>query len=507
MLPLKPYLNSALMLNFKKNILRGGAILLLATGCTPAAHFTPTASPNPWNDNYKALSGIKNHTRWGTYNVHDPAGKKIGDTYYLFSTDAIYGQWEDDAAARQIKTGHIQVRCSKDLVNWTFEGWAFDQIPPQAQQWVQNEANGEGATNIWAPYLIPYQQRFRLYYCVSAFGRNTSYIGMAEAESPLGPWTDKGCVVKTGASSAMNAIDPSVIEDAQTGKWWMHYGSYFGGLYAVELNPQTGLAMTDGDHGHLIARRANYRKDNLEAPEIMYHPELKKYFLFVSYEPLMTSYNVRVGVSDKPEGPFTDYFGVNLADTTNNLPLLTAPYRFRNHPGWAGPAHCGVFSDGQGNWFMTHQGRLSPENHQMILHVRQLFFTPNGWPVVSPQRYAGTPPRTFSAADLPGKWEIIQLKEPDLQRKLEAGQVLWGEGHLLDVEVSHAQILELRANGTLSEPGSWSFDQQSQQLNLQTESAVSLKVFAGHDWENQTETILLTGINVKGHSVWAKKIK
>lgn len=36
-----------------------------------------------------------------------------------------------------------------------------------------------------------------------------------------------------------------------------------------------------------------------------------------------------VGRSDKPEGPFIDYFGKELKDTTNNFPILTAPYRFR----------------------------------------------------------------------------------------------------------------------------------------------------------------------------------
>lgn len=54
---------------------------------------------------------------------------------------------------------------------------------------------------------MPYQGIYRLYYCVSAFGRNTSYIGMAESDSPEGPWIQKGCVVKTGEGDAMNAID------------------------------------------------------------------------------------------------------------------------------------------------------------------------------------------------------------------------------------------------------------------------------------------------------------
>ena len=142
-----------------------------------------------------------------------------------------------------------------------FCGWAFPEIPAPAIEWVHSQAEGKGATNIWAPFLMPYQGIYRLYYCVSAFGRNTSYIGMAESDSPEGPWIQKGCVVKTGEGDAMNAIDPSVIEDPETGKWWMHYGSYFGGLYCVELNPETGMTMQPEDHGHLIARRANYRKD------------------------------------------------------------------------------------------------------------------------------------------------------------------------------------------------------------------------------------------------------
>ena len=116
----------------------------------------------------------------------------------------------------------------------------------------------------------------------------------------------------------------------------------------------------EGDQGHLTARRANYQKDNLEAPEIIYNPDLKQYYLFVSYDPLMTTYNVRVGRSDKAEGPFVDFSGVELKDTTNNFPILTAPYRFHNHPGWAGTAHCSVFTSDEGQYFMAHQDACHP---------------------------------------------------------------------------------------------------------------------------------------------------
>lgn len=481
----------------------------LLAGCTPSV-FTPVSSPNPWPDDYTHLSSMENYTSWGTYNVHDPACRKLGDYYYMYSTDAIYRENRKEAAEKGVPLGYIQMRRSKDLVNWEFVGWAFPEIPQEAVSWVQSHAGGQGATNIWAPYIVPYKNKYRLYFCVSAFGKKTSYIGLAESDSPEGPWTQVGCAVKTDDSTPMNAIDPSVVVDPATGKWWMHYGSFFGGLYCVELNPATGLPFVEEDRGHLVARRANYRKDNLEAPEIVYHPELKQYYLFVSYDPLMTTYNVRVGRSDKPEGPFVDYNGVELKDTTNNFPILTAPYRFENHPGWAGTAHCGVFATDDGRYFMAHQGRLSPSNQMMNLHLRQVFFTEDGWPVVSPQRYTGSEPQKFTAKDMVGEWEVIRVREPLYERRLEAGQILWGEGELRSEEWNLSQVLPLQKDGLLGEDkGNWEFsaDRQSLQLTLEGDTVRNLIVFAGHDWENETETVLFTGLDSRGRSVWGKRIK
>ena len=266
----------------------------------------------------------------------------------------------------------------------------------------------------------------------------------------------------------------------------------------------------EGDKGHLTARRANYLKDNLEAPEIIYNPDLKQYFLFVSYDPLMTTYNVRVGRSDKPEGPFVDYFGKELKDTTNNFPILTAPYRFAKHPGWAGTAHCGVLESDEGEYFMVHQSRLSPHNLMMDLHVRQMFFTEEGWPVVSPERYTGSKPRKFSEADLVGEWEILRVQEPLYERRLEAGQILWGEGELENEEWNRSRPVSFKEGGILEDgTESWNFSEGKQTLALTLDGEVlkELIVFAGHDWENEMETVLFTGLDACGRSVWGKRIK
>lgn len=469
----------------------------------------PQSAENPWIDDYSDVSAMKDYKKWGTYNVHDPSCLLIGDTYYMYSTDAIYKEDSTAIKNENLPFGYIQLRKSKDLVNWEFAGWAFDQIPQEAQEWVLEQSGGKGATNIWAPYILEYKGKFRLYYSVSAFGKQTSYIGMAESDSSEGPWELKGCVVKTKTGDPMNAIDPSIVTNPDTGEQWMHYGSYFGGLHCVQLNPETGLTLHPGDQGHLTARRFDGKKNNIEAPEIIYNPQLKQYFLFVSYDPLMTTYNVRVGRSEKPEGPFLDYFGNDMREETDNYPILIAPYQFNNHIGWAGTAHCSVFEDKDGNYYMANQARLRPQNHMMDLHIRQIFWTEDGWPVLSPERYANTPQPKISRDDLIGEWEIIEIKGNIPQRQLEAGQVLWGENLLRQEEENKPKIIVLNKDSAISGSisGKWSFGGDDTLTLNSSDSVQSLHLFWGQDWENQTQTILFTGINSKGYSIWGKRIK
>ncbi len=493
-------------IHFKSNLLiLIGLFLLNIPNCFAK---TPLFSPNPWKDDYREISGLDNYKSWGTYNVHDPSCLKIGDTYYMYSTDAIYFDRGMHGGKPDIKPGNIQVRTSKDLVNWKFEGWAFDSIPHEAKDWVLSHSDNKGATNIWAPYIVHYKNIFRLYYCVSAFGLQTSYIGLAESDSPLGPWRLAGAVVKTQTGDKMNAIDPSIVTDVKNGKQWMHYGSYFGGLYAVELNPETGLTSTPGDQGHSIARRANMKKDNIEAGEIIYNPEFKKYYLFMSYDPLMTTYNVRVGRADKPEGPFLDFFGNDLRDTINHYPILTHPYQFKNHPGWAGTGHCSVFTDDKGNYFMAHQGRLSPDNQLMDLHVREIKWTKSGWPVVSPERYTASKQNKITKKDIPGTWEIIRIQDARTDRKLEFGQILWGENQLRKTEIDASKVVQFKKDGQMEgSDGLWKYTPENGlTLKLKDEMITGLIVFNGHDWENQTETILFTGLDKNGCSVWGKRV-
>lgn len=97
-----------------------------------------------------------------------------------------------------------------------------------------------------------------------------------------------------------------------------------------------------------------------------------------------------------------------------------------------------------------------------------------------------------------------------MNAKQEAGQILWGEGELQDEEWNMSHLLYLEKDGKLGEDqGTWDFakEDQSLQLTLNGEVVKNLIVFAGHDWENETETVLFTGLDSRGRSVWGKRTK
>ncbi|WP_052000958.1 lipocalin-like domain-containing protein [Gracilibacillus halophilus] len=43
------------------------------------------------------------------------------------------------------------------------------------------------------------------------------------------------------------------------------------------------------------------------------------------------------------------------------------------------------------------------------MHIRKLIWTEKGWPVISPERFAGETNRHICSNELPGEWEVIQV--------------------------------------------------------------------------------------------------
>lgn len=447
---------------------------------------------NSITDTYGSFTAFSNYQKWGSYNVHDPAIIKSGDWYYCYSTDAAYGI--------DVRLG-LQIRKSKDLVEWQFVGWVFNLLPGIGAAYItQNE--GQPYNSLWAPCIVKTGNEFRLYYSLSCSKPRLSVIGLATATNPEGPWVEKGIVVgsKNDNTVQTNAIDPSVVITS-TGEHWMVYGSAWDGIYILQLNAETGLALNAGDKGKRIANRgftSDRYNGNIEGADLIYNPQFNKYYLFIAYDWLETKYNVRVVKSNKPNGPFYDFNGIDANVNIDHVPMILAPYKFGNHSGWQGTAHSAAFSNSEGQFFLAHQGRPGIDKYFMDLHIRKLFWTTDGWPVASPERYAWEKDSIIAQQDIIGDWEQIIL----------GYNVLPGyQAEQVNPDFQQSVPLNISSNGTLNNSAQNTWTYNPPWLTLTWANGYVDKVFVqkGRDWENKKTTIIFSGLNNKGTAIWGKK--
>jgi len=414
------------------------------TDTTPVPPVT-TFDINSIHDTYDDVAPFAFYSKWGSYNVHDPSIKKFGDYYYCYSTDVGYGT--------SVPAG-IQIRKSKDLVQWTFVGWVFNGLPAKGKQFIASHGS-TAFESLWAPYVMKVGNEYHLYYSLSSPAPRLSVIGLATATNPEGPWTEKDIVVTSLDNSDIqtNAIDPTVVTTSG-GDQYMYYGSAWDGIYVLKLNAATGLAANTNDKGKRIANRGftnGVYNGNIEGAEVIYNSTLNKYFLFIAYDWLQTKYNVRVCKADNPEGPFYDYNNVDANTNVDHGPMILAPYKFENHGGWQGTAHCSVFDDGNGQYYMAHQGRPAVNSFFMDLHVRKMFWTSDGWPVVSPERYAWDNNNTVPKDSITGAWEQVIL----------GYRVVPGYGNeQVSPDMQTSIALTINADGTLNSDASsiWTYN-------------------------------------------------
>jgi arabinan endo-1,5-alpha-L-arabinosidase len=161
-------------------------------------------------------------------------------------------------------------------------------------------------------------------------------------------------------------------------------------------------------------------------------------------------------------------------------------------------AHSTTFSDGAGQYFIAHQGRPGADKYFMNLHVRKLFWTADGWPVASPERYAWEKDSLIAQADVAGDWERIVLNY-NVVPGYSAEQI--------SPDFQLSTNLTIAANGTLNGNAGDTWTYNAPLLELKWSSGVTEKVFVqkGRDWENKKNTIIFTGLNNTGTAVWGKK--
>jgi arabinan endo-1,5-alpha-L-arabinosidase len=357
---------------------------------------------------HAAVDSAADPAAWGARHAHDPTVVRDDDgIYYMFSTDSV-------ANSEHIPIG-VHVRISQDLVGWTYAGTALDGVPGPAAAW-------SGAKGLWAPEVVRWESGdWHMYYSASTFGSNTSAIGLAVAPSPAGPWQDRGLVVATRAGQhSQNAIDAAVAFDAD-GTPWLTYGSFFSGVYILPLDRTSGMPLVDGDLGTAIARRQQSVEGAVEGAFILRRPGDGRYVLFASYDSLFSSYNVRVAVADSITGPYRDLNGRVMTDLDASPASVgtkvLGSHQFDGGTGWLAPGHNSVFTqdgpDGNPEHFMVHHVRFAEDPTEHVVQLRRLFFNSAGWPVVSPQPFAGRGTEALPAPEqVAGPWQVLRF-DPD----------------------------------------------------------------------------------------------
>ena len=270
----------------------------------------------------------------------------------------------------------IQLWSSSDLKNWKRIGSVFDEDVPR---WAQDTV--PKSRGIWAPDLSSHNGLFHLYYSVSSFGSQRSVIGLAvnktlDPKSKDYQWQDRGKVIESAPGECdFNAIDPALVVDEERA-WHLFWGSFWSGIKAIRLSPETGRPM-DGANIVPVAARPRHPTHAIEAPYVIFRDGY--YYLFVSWDRCCdgadSDYKVMVGRSRKATGPYVDADGRAMLEGGGTLVL-------KGDDRWRGPGHNSVLTTDQGQWLVHHTYDLQNLRAQRILQIRAMKWSAAGWPEV-----------------------------------------------------------------------------------------------------------------------------
>lgn len=302
--------------------------------------------------------------------VHDPVMAFEDGKYYIFATG-----------------NGISVMSSSDMKTWKEEKPVFAKAP----EWAVNAVPGyRGHT--WAPDIYYSDGLWYLFYSCSAFGKNTSAIGVAvnktlNPESPEFLWEDRGMVVQSvPGKDNWNAIDPNLVVDKK-GTPWLCFGSFWDGIQMIKLGSDMQSPAKKAKFMTVSRRKYSSAKDvkelsgeandnAVEAPFIVRNGDY--YYLFVSFDyccrGLNSTYKTAVGRSKKITGPYIDRNGKKMGEGGGTV-LLEAD------DDYAGIGHCSVYEFG-GQWYIVAHAYSKAHNGASKLFIRKMKFDAEGWPVL-----------------------------------------------------------------------------------------------------------------------------
>ena len=440
---------------------------------------------------FDALEGYgMENTGTTTANVHDPSVIEVEENgqsvYYVFSTDNMGPQFG------------YQVRRSYDLIHWEYVGAAIADYNENGSQpseynpitssnelyevysvlsgdpnWgVYGDGNNQGNNwTLWAPDVVPAAGGgYWLYGSWTAdFGQGHSVIFQCYSEEIAGPYEFTDIIVYSydGWNDTPNAIDPQIYFVGD--RMFMAYGSFWGGIWSLELDPATGLrfeesglkgidwaALRDGGgtlNGRTYSAAERYgtrliNVNNMEGPTVSYHADVPlytgdpaeyaesavtyedRYYLMGSADSLSETYNMRsfVGTDEGTDAPVFSQQGTRVSGS----------FSWRQSAGDARigfdfgyPGHNDMLTTSGGVDLIVYHNRISFDSGNLnhYLFASMYAFDSLGRLVISPNRYAGETLRTVSPSEVwsaGGEYSFAYVTDNSYASSYNSGYAMQG---------------------------------------------------------------------------------
>ena len=385
---------------------------------------------------------------------------------------------------------------------------------PKAIQSTVDKVKPSGSnpgTTTWAPDVEYINGKYYMYYSLTkAFGSPESAIARVESDSPEGPFANNTPIVDsvgTNGSGTPNSIAPELFYD-KDGGLWMVYGSASAGIYIKELYAEgenAGLPKEDG-FGKLIWRAGGKAGKNEEGPFVFYNASTKYYYLMTSHASLMSTYNMHIARSEKPDGPYVGIDNNDVATAEGDGNLVSGNFKFdRGGNGvraFAAMGHNSVVKDKDGKYYVVYHSRRAAETGAVEqphkLYVSQMYFNEAGWPVMAPTPYVGETRGTMTEEQIASEYDIVVHAVPASKGTNAAS-------------FEKSSVYTLTADGKVTGTGAQSGDSWTLKQGYYVEitlKGVTYKGVVAPGWDiysskNQKGVVTITAVSDAGIPLWA----
>ena len=298
---------------------------------------------------------------------------------------ALFSLWLSSPASAQIGKPYIHDPSTVMLCDgkfYTFGTGGGGLISDDGWTWHSGAVRPGGGV---APDIIHIGDRYYVSYAKGGGGLagghasnvHVMWTKTLDPQSPDFGFKGDTVVASSDGIEDCDAIDPAFLLDPTDGRLWLTYGTYFGFIRIVELDPKTGLRMPNNQALNVAI--------DCEATAMMYRDGW--YYLLGTHgtfcDGANSTYNIVVGRSKKVTGPYLDNMGRDMLKGGGKFFVGASGHV-------AGAGHFGLLDLGEGvQKFSCHYEADLDQGGRSVLGIRPLLWR-DGWPVAGDNFKEGT---------------------------------------------------------------------------------------------------------------------